>query len=79
MATSPKAADHATEVRPVNAGGAVEEKVIEVRGLDGALTRIVERPDGTIEIHAQAMARSGHAVCVPPTGPAHTIGGEFAN
>lgn len=73
MATSRKAANHATEVRPANAGGADEEKVIELRGPDGAVTRIVESPDGTIEIHASAMAGSGEAVRIPPTGAPHTI------
>lgn len=73
MATSRKAADHATEVRPANADGSVDEKTIELRGPDGAVTRIVEHPDGTIEIHADAMASSGQAVRVPTKGPAHPI------
>lgn len=51
----------------------VKDKVVELRGPDGTVTRIVERPDGSIEIHTSAMTASEQAVCVPASGSAQPI------
>lgn len=73
MATSVTMANDASEVTPAITNRAVEDKVVELRGPDGSVTRIVERPDGTIEIHTAAMEQSRQAVCVPTAGSAQPI------
>jgi hypothetical protein len=54
--------------RGAGGGTANEDKIIELLGVDGVVTRICQHPDGTIEIHTAAMSASGHAVRVPSTG-----------
>jgi hypothetical protein len=74
MATSVTTADNNTGCRAAataaRTSGAVEPKVIEVPGPDGAVTTIRQHPDGTIDIHTAAMAASGNAVRVPAAGAA---------
>lgn len=80
---SEKAADMASSVRtvgdetrfsgdPMRSRGDAETGVrsIELVGDDGTVTTLLQRADGTIEIHTAAMSSAGRAVRVPPTGSA---------
>lgn len=73
MATSVTMVNDASAAPPATENGAVEDKVVELSGPDGSVTRIVERPDGTIEIHTAAMEGSRQAVRVPTAGSAQPI------
>ncbi len=46
---------------------------VELLGLDGTVTTVVQHSDGTVEIRTDAMSESGQAVRVAPTGSAHTF------
>ena len=83
MYTLQKAADMASSVRTVGdearfsgdsmrSRGDAETGVrsIELVGDDGTVTTLLQRADGTIEIHTAAMSSAGRAVRVPPTGSA---------
>ena len=83
MYTLEKVADMASIVRTVGdqtrcSGDAMRSRrdaetdvrSIEVVGDDGTVTTLLQRADGTIEIHSAAMSSAGRAVRVSPTGSA---------